>query len=470
MSDHDHEQDMPPLPQHLLDAASAGCEESRLLINRRHLLGLSAGLFAWAHMPRHAEAAGTEPRLLVVIMRGALDGLHVAAPLLDPDYAKIRGSDALTNGPYLPLTSEFGLNPVMPKFQQMFLRSEAAMVQAIAPPLMISSHFECQYNLESGLPAENSRRATSSGWLNRLLNLLPQGAAVKTDAMQIGPTPLILSGPAPVLAWSSGLRKWSPRLDDPMARLYRSANPTLADLFDRGIAIDRLANADPGSIIAGSAAPSAWEKAFRGTARLMAATNGPRIAVLDVNGWDTHSGQTAALTTRLADFDTSLDAFRTEMGEAWKTTAVVCVTEMGRRAAMNGTSGTDHGVASVAFLAGGAINGRRFFGTWPGLAKANLVNGVAVRSTTDMRAVFKGLLQDHLGVPRSLLDKDVFPQSQTVAPMQDLLKTPTWVFPPQTAAASTATAAGVGSAPSASAVRPRYTSALARFREVNGSI
>ena len=168
------------------------------------------------------------------------------------------------------------------------------------------------------------------------------------------------------------------------------------------------------------------------------------------------------------------------MGEAaWKTTAVVCVTEMGRRAYVNGTSGTDHGVASVAFLLGGAINGNKVFGSWPGLAKADLVNGISLRATTDMRAVFKGLLQDHLGVPRTLLDTEVFPESQTVAPMQDLLKTPTVASASparstSTASATMATTSSTMAAASSMSMRssalapPRRETALARYRRKNG--
>ena len=142
MSDHDHDHDIPPLPQHLIDEAAAGCEESRFLINRRSLLGMSGAFFAWAYMPRHAEAAGTEPRLLIVLLGGGMDGLHVAPPLNDPHYAGLRGDIAFGKNQLLALTSDFGLNPRMPNFKSMFEAGDAAMVQAIAPPLRRRSHFE----------------------------------------------------------------------------------------------------------------------------------------------------------------------------------------------------------------------------------------------------------------------------------------------------------------------------------------
>ena len=471
MSDHDHDHETPTVPQHLLDAAAEGCAESRALINRRNLLGLSAGLFAWAHMPRHAEAAGTEPRLLIVNLAGALDGLHVAVPLNDyANYTSLRAGLALPKNLLLPFTSEYALNAAMPKFRDVFLAGDAALVQAIAPPLQISSHFECQYNLESGLPGGGPRSCTT-GWMNRLLNILPAGAAVKTDAMHVGPTPFILAGPAPVLSWLPGIRSNS-TLTDPLTSLYHRAGNPLSVVLGEGERTYRLAESGAsGTTTPPTASP--LMRSFLGTARLLKDPAGPRIAVLSTGGWDTHATQASFLTTKLSELDACLDAFRIEMGEAaWKTTAVVCVTEMGRRAYVNGTTGTDHGVASVAFLLGGAINGNKVFGSWPGLANADLVNGASLRATTDMRAVFKGLLQDHLGVPRTLLDTEVFPASQTVAPMQDLLKAPTVASasPALTmaAASSMATTSSRSARSTETMASPRRQTALARFRRKNG--
>ena len=471
MSDHDHDHETPTVPQHLLDAAAEGCAESRALINRRNLLGLSAGLFAWAHMPRHAEAAGTEPRLLIVNLAGALDGLHVAVPLNDyANYTSLRAGLALPKNLLLPFTSEYALNAAMPKFRDVFLAGDAALVQAIAPPLQISSHFECQYNLESGLPGGGPRSCTT-GWMNRLLNILPAGAAVKTDAMHVGPTPFILAGPAPVLSWLPGIRSNS-TLTDPLTSLYHRAGNPLSVVLGEGERTYRLAESGAsGTTTPPTASP--LMRSFLGTARLLKDPAGPRIAVLSTGGWDTHATQASILPTKLSELDACLDAFRIEMGEAaWKTTAVVCVTEMGRRAYVNGTTGTDHGVASVAFLLGGAINGNKVFGSWPGLANADLVNGASLRATTDMRAVFKGLLQDHLGVPRTLLDTEVFPASQTVAPMQDLLKAPTVASasPALTmaAASSMATTSSRSARSTETMASPRRQTALARFRRKNG--
>ena len=423
MSDHDHDHDIPPLPQHLIDEAEAGCEESRFLINRRSLLGMSGAFFAWAYMPRHAEAAGTEPRLLIVLLGGGMDGLHVAPPLNDPYYAGLRGDIALGQNQLLTLTSEFGLNPNMPNLKNMFDVNDAAMVQAIAPPLRRRSHFEGIYNIESGLPGVGARSSTS-GWLNRLLQQLPPGRRVKMDALHIGPTPLILAGSEPVLSWTN-TPNWTSYLDDPMLKLYQATNPALADLMQRGLKTNNLALS--GTTDATKAADkgiSAVRINFRAAARMMRDEAGPRIAVLKLDGWDTHIGQTSILSNKLADLDAAMQDLREALGSVWNNTAIVCVTEMGRTAAVNGNSGTDHGDASVAFLLGGAIAGGKVWGDWPGLAQSSLTDKRSLRATTDMRTVFKGVLADHLGVPTSILDTVVFPESTDAPAMKDLLKNP----------------------------------------------
>lgn len=420
MSDHDHDHDVPPLPQELIDEA----EESRFLINRRSLLGMSGGLFAWAYLPRNAAAAAdADPRLLIVLLRGGMDGLHIAPPLNDPYYAGLRGDIALDKSKLLALNSDFGLNPVMPNFKSMFDAKEAAMVQAIAPPLRRRSHFEGLYNIESGLPGVGPRNSTS-GWLNRLLQQLPVGEAVKMDALQVGPTPLILAGAAPVLSWTN-VPNFTSSLNDPMLALYKATNPTLAELFQRGLDANRLAlGGSTSAVQATDKGISAVRINFRAAARMMRNEAGPRIAVLDINGWDTHVGQTTILSNKLTDLDAAMQDFRQELGAVWSNTAVICVTEMGRTAAVNGNSGTDHGDASVAFLLGGAIAGGKVWGDWPGLANNSLTDGRSLRATTDMRTVFKGLLADHLGVPTSILDDAVFPESKDAPAMKDLLKNP----------------------------------------------
>ena len=182
-------------------------------------------------------------------------------------------------------------------------------------------------------------------------------------------------------------------------------------MLDRGIKADHLAERGD----AGDGNISTLRKGFRGAGRLVAAADGPRIAVLSVDRFDTHvyqGGATGALADNLGELDQGIMDFRATVGSAWSQTVVVMVTEFGRTVHVNGDEGTDHGVATVALLAGGAVNGGKVFGDWPGLAKPKLYEGSDLRPTTDMRSIFKGVLRDHLGVPSTLLNSTIFPQRE----------------------------------------------------------
>jgi uncharacterized protein (DUF1501 family) len=408
----------PPSPAdiRLKNAAMEGCAESKLLMSRRAMLGVTAGLFSWAYMPRFAEGATNDPRLLVVVLRGGMDGINVCVPYGDPHYASMRGDIAIPKSSTIQLNADFGLHPALPKFGAMFRNDEAAVVHAACVPLRNRSHFDCQDNLENGLPGANA--ANPTGWLNRLLTALPAGAPVKkAGAIEIGEAPLILRGPAPVLGWSP---TWFDKVDDPLLymvrTLYREKDREMYDVLQRGLEADRIASKvdrDDGDI-------SDLRKAFRGAARLIAANDGPRIAVLSVGGWDTHSDQGAAqgqLAGVLGELDLAIADFKTTMGATWSNTAVVCATEFGRTVHVNGDSGTDHGVGTVVLMAGGAIRGGKVFGDWPGIAQNQLYEDSDLRPTTDVRSIFKGILRDHIGVPTNLLNQQIFPSSATAAPI-----------------------------------------------------
>ena len=416
------ERPLRPAEQKLTHAACEGCAESRLLMSRRAMLGVTAGLFSWAFMPRYAEAAGPEgdPRLLVVVLRGGLDGISTVVPFGDPHYVSMRGDIAIPKKSTIPLNSFFGLHPALANFGNYYKAGQAAVVHATCVPLRNRSHFDAQDNLENGLPGLT---ANATGWLNRLLTALPAGTPIRSKgAIQIGDAPLILRGPAPVLGWSP---TWFTHVKDPtlylVRSLYRERDPQLLSVLDQGLRADRLAergDADDGNI-------SQLRKGFRGAGRLVAAADGPRIAVLSVGGFDTHSDQGAAagqLADVLGELDRGIADFKTMAGLAWSQTVMVLVTEFGRTVRVNGDDGTDHGVGTVALLAGGAVNGGKVFGDWPGLAPAKLYERSDLRPTTDMRSIFKGILRDHLGVPMNLLNTSIFPQSAVAPPMPNLVR------------------------------------------------
>lgn len=249
--------------------------------------------------------------------------------------------------------------------------------------------------------------------MNRLLQVLPAGEAVKVDALQVGPTPMILSGEAPTYSWSPEAWPTSASFDARLQTLYDNNDPELSTLLRRGIAINNLAKQRPDG-------EAILNQAFYGAGKLLAAPTGPRIASLAVVGWDSHVSQTKGLNTLLAALDNALGDFRRGLGEAaWQHTVVVCVSEFGRTVFDNGRDGTDHGVGSVALLYGGAVRAG-VHGELPDLS--TLHENRDLRALNDTRALFKGILADHLEVPQSLLDTVVFPESQNVPNIRDLIK------------------------------------------------
>ena len=405
-----------------LTGAAAGCAEARLLMSRRSVLGgITAGLFSCAFMPRFAEAAGTDcPRLLVVVLRGGLDGINTVVPFGDPSYVSMRGDLAIPAASTIRLNSFFGLHPSLKNFGAIYRAGQAAIVEATCVPLRNRSHFDAQDNLENGLPGLSGN---PTGWLNRLLTALPAGTPIKTaGAIQIGEAPLILRGPAPVLGWSPAWFSGVTGLPlDAVRALYRLRDPDLYGMLERGLRADSMANAvgaDNGNV-------SQLRKGFRGAGRLLAAADGPRIAVLCIDGWDTHvdqGGITGTHADLLAELDLAIADFRTSIGAAWWKTVMVCATEFGRTVRTNGDEGTDHGVGTLTLLAGGAVNGGQIFGDWPGLAPSNLYEGSDLKPATDLRSIFKGVLRDHLGVPATILSNTVFPSSANAPPMGNLIK------------------------------------------------
>jgi len=407
---------------------------------RRQLLLGSGVLFAWAHMPRLALAEGRDPRLLVVVLRGALDGLAAVAPVGDPDWVRLRGDNALTADgatPTLPLDNFFALNPAMPNLHRMFKAGQASIVHAAASPYRERSHFDGQDVLESGSIKPG---VTDSGWLNRALATLQPARRVQgREAFAVGPiTPLVVRGKAPVLSWTPP--RLQPAGDDLTARLldlYRHTDPALARALEERMglaAIVRAGSEDSSKPDAakppnpapgpGAASRAYFAMAAGAAAKFMARPDGPRIGALAFDGWDTHAAEGAAngrLAMLLGALDAALAAFEAGMGDAWKETVVAMVTEFGRTARINGTAGTDHGTATVALLAGGAVKGGRVIADWPGLRDTDLYEGRDLRPTTDLRAVIKGLLRDHVRVDAMALSSAVFPGSGAVEPLGGLV-------------------------------------------------
>jgi uncharacterized protein (DUF1501 family) len=239
-----------------------------------------------------------------------------------------------------------------------------------------------------------------------------------------------LRGSAPVLGWApQNLPHASDDLATRLLDLYAHRDPALAEALSRGLEIEKIAlrqgMEDSGAKSRqGYDAIAGMRHAAQGAASLMAADDGPRIAALAFDGWDTHAnegGASGRLAQLLGGLDGAFEEFEKGLGPLWKDTAVVAVTEFGRTARINGTTGTDHGTGTIAFLAGGAIAGGRVIADWPGLKDAQLYQNRDLAPTADLRAALKGVLMDHLGLSTAALGDAVFPESSRVKPMKGLV-------------------------------------------------
>jgi uncharacterized protein (DUF1501 family) len=415
--------------------------------SRRELLLSSGVLFAWACAPKLALADGRDPRLLVFILRGALDGLATVAPVGDPDWVRLRGNEGLSlqgTPAALPLNDFFVLNPAMPNLHRMYQAGHATIVHAVASPYRERSHFDGQDVLESGLTRPGS---ADSGWLNRALaGLAPAGLVSPKgrEAFAVGPiTPLVVRGAAPVMSWTPP--RLPPPTDDMVMRLldlYRHTDPALAHVLEERMDLAAIAREggmlqpnQPGQPPAQAARPAGppvpgeaqrryFAESAGAAAKFLARPDGPRIGALSFDGWDTHANEGAAsgrLAQLLGALDGALGAVESGMGPAWNDTVVAVMTEFGRTARINGTEGTDHGTATIALLVGGAVRGGRVIADWPGLKEADLRDGRDLKPTTDLRAILKGVLRDHVRVDEKTLASTVFPDSTVAKAMGGLV-------------------------------------------------
>ena len=337
-------------------------------------------------------ATPSNARLVVVLLRGALDGLTAAPPYGDPEYARLRRELVVpppgeANGA-LKLDGFFGLHPSLQFMHESYAARELVVLHAVATPYRERSHFDGQDVLENGGMRPH---ASTSGWLNRALAALPPETVRGEAGIALGQNvPLIMRGPASVASWSPA--RLASLDDDTLERigdLYAS-DPLLSKRLAAAIATDAMADVDKTRNTRGAAR---YLETVRAAGAFLKREDGPRVAVLDTGGWDTHANQGAGgqgqLAARLKALDGGVRALKESLGPVWRSTAVLLVTEFGRTAAANGSRGTDHGTGAAAFLVGGAVNGGRVIADWPGLAPGKLHEGRDLRATLDLRAIWR---------------------------------------------------------------------------------
>jgi uncharacterized protein (DUF1501 family) len=386
---------------------------------RRRLLAGSAAagaLGAWSTLSFAGNAGSDGNRFVLVILRGGMDGLGAAPAMGDPDFAAARGPLAQYATAPLRLDSTLSLHPNLVELHGMVGRGEASVVHAVGLAYRERSHFDAQQVLESGgvRPYE-----LATGWLGRALTVNgSKGVALSTAV------PLVLRGSASVDTWApSALPDPSADLVARVERMY-AGDPALAAALDRAkrLHLDAASLPDDGGAMAANGVrPGAFPALARRAAEFLAQAHGPQAAVLEIGGWDTHANQVnpnGPLANGLRQLDAGLAALRGGLaaGGAWNRTVVVVASEFGRTVAINGTQGTDHGTGGVAFVLGGAVRGG-VATDWPGLARSQRYEGRDLKTTTDLRAVLKGVLGDHLKVATRSLDNDVFPGSEKIKPL-----------------------------------------------------
>ena len=371
-------------------------------------LGGTAVLTLWPGLS--PAASGGQTRLVVVLLRGAMDGLHLLPPRDDADYLRARGQLAVRDA--LVLDGSFGLHPKMAFAHALYADKQLLPVVAVAPPYQRRSHFDAQDCLENGTASPGGAR---DGWIGRCIQSMAASEGVAIAQVM----PLAMRGSERAEIWSPPLPRDLPdALMQQLQPLY-AEDARLAPLFADAMA---AASSDMGDT-QGKSGRSAFRlpDAMAAAAKRMRGADAARIAFVEDSGWDTHRGQQLALDRKFSELDAGLRAIRDGLGEEWSRTAVVIVTEFGRTVAANGSGGTDHGVGGVALLAGGAVRGGRVIGDWPGLSAGALLEGRDLRPTTDMRAMFKGLLAGHLAVPETALETRIFPDSRAAKPLSGVV-------------------------------------------------
>jgi uncharacterized protein (DUF1501 family) len=376
---------------------------------RRDFLKFAAMGGAMFVAPRMALASvETDRRFVFIIQRGAADGLNIVVPYGDPDYGRLRGALAIDPAKAIKLDGHFALHPALVQSAALYQAKQAIFVHATASPYRDRSHFDGQNVLETGGTAPYAVR---DGWLNRLVGLLPRA---RDEAIAFAPTvPPALRGAVEVASYApSGLPEASDDLLLRVGRLYQD-DAQLHPLWDaareaRGMAADGNSGRAPADL-------------GRLAASFLVRPDGPRIAMLETGGWDTHTGQDFRLTAQLKALDQMLGALRDGLGPTWDKTVVVVATEFGRTAAANGTGGTDHGTGSAAMLFGGGLKGGRVIADWPGLAPTQLYQARDLKPTTGLDSVIAGLAAETFAIDPARVGRALFAQAGPTRPMEGLL-------------------------------------------------
>ncbi|USE02308.1 DUF1501 domain-containing protein [Vibrio sp. SCSIO 43133] len=376
------------------------------MTTRRHFLkGVGAASLVTL-LPNFSFASTQSPNVLIwITLRGAMDGLNVVVPSFDEHYQKLRPTIALTKDQLNPLEKGFGLHPALKSVHQMYQDKQAMFVHACATGYRSRSHFDGQKILENG----STDPFDPVGWLNRFLSTQQNNQAIAIDAG----LPLIVQGDVKVSSWFPHKLKAKEEQANLLAEMFQS-DAKLSANFEEAMKLE--------SMSMGGNQNKQFTNLAKQAGKFVSSPNGPNIVVLELGGWDTHSSQGAdkgRLANQLNKFDQGMAALKSALGEKWQSTVVIAASEFGRTAAENGTKGTDHGTGNAMLVMGGAVQRSRVLSDWPGLASNQLYQGRDLQPTLDVRAVIKGVLEQHMGADQTTLN-NTFPETQDIQPIRVL--------------------------------------------------
>ena len=378
-------------------------------LGRRSFLGAAALLAA----PRVLFAqAATERRFIFIIQRGAADGVNTVLPYAEPAYASARGALAIDPASALKLDGTFALHPSLANLRNLYAAGQASLFHAVASPYRDRSHFDGQNVLETGGSAPYQ---VKDGWMNRLLGVLPRSGK---EAIAFSPAiPMALRGSVEVTSYApSALPRANEDLMMRVEQLY-AKDGQLHALWSSALEARGMAGGMGGGANRQDAAALG-----RMAAGFLGRADGPRIAMIETGGWDTHSGQTARLAAQLKNLDNLLAGLHEGLGAAWDKTVILVATEFGRTVAANGTGGTDHGTGAVAMMVGGAVQGGRIVADWPGLASANLLDGRDLKPTLALDALVTAACAESFALEPDRLSQVLFPYGARGRPLPRLLR------------------------------------------------
>ncbi|MBR8826309.1 MAG: DUF1501 domain-containing protein [Gomphosphaeria aponina SAG 52.96 = DSM 107014] len=373
------------------------------------------GMNGWAF--RSVAQTNNPKRLIVIFLRGGVDGLNVVVPHQEADYYEARPSIALPKpgekDGVLDLDGQFGLNPALKDIMPLWKQGSLAFVHACGSPDFTRSHFDAQDYMETGTPGV---KKTQDGWMNRLLAVLPQGEI--TQAINLGDTPpRILMGKMPVTQLATGKKGTvplpldQPQINEAFDRLY-SGNDPVSLAYQEGDQARQILLADLTSEMKeankGDPLPDNFASDARRLAKLMVGDARTQLGFIGLGGWDSHVNENALLTRLLLPLGEGLAALAQELGPLYSDTVIMVISEFGRTVGENGNNGTDHGHGNVMWVLGGGIRGTQVYGAWPGLAESQLYESRDLAITTDFRDAIAPVLTQHLQISPAQLSQ-VFP-------------------------------------------------------------